>query len=387
MTKYSLGICLVLLVALSTIYETQGTFSLPIYLKNFPKLGKDFESFAYKGILDYLGELEGKCPATKEFNNFFEKLKDYMACFESNSPVSKDIQSELTIRSEKLFTAMSALDGGKSGISEDSWRLVDGLLSLGKGFLEMKKIGSNEITFEQRKEVINFMVRWTRAIGLFVKTASETKGKPIDLATFGVDYETSVERTPHSSKRTLYETKGTFSLPHYLKNFPKMGKDFEPFAYKGMMDFSDSLESKCPATEEFKDFFIKVEDFMACFKSASPGSEDSIKGEMSIKSEKLFKAMSLLDGGKSGTSVDSWRMVDGMLSMGKLVVEMKKYNSNEISFEQRKELVSTMVKWARAIGLFAKTASENKGKPFDLSVFGIDYTHVASPFDKPSGEL
>ncbi|KAG7535103.1 hypothetical protein ISN45_Aa08g025760 [Arabidopsis thaliana x Arabidopsis arenosa] len=367
MGKISLAICLTLLVTLSTVYETQGTFSLPLYLKNFPKVGKDYEAFANKGISDFLGELEGMCPKTAEFKDLFETLKDYMASFNSASPGSKDNLFEMSVKSEKLFKAMSAFNSSNGGTSEDSWKLVDGLLSMGKGLVEMKKSGSKEITFEQRRDLISSMVKWARAIGLFVKAASEDKGQSIDLASFGIDYDNHVE-SPFS-KRAMYEKQGTFSLPHYLKNAPKMGKDIEPFAYKGMSDFLGSLESKCPATPEFQDFFVKLEDYMACFKLVSPESKD----DMSVKSEKLFRAMILLDGTKGGTSVDSWRMLDGMLSMGKVLVEMKKSGSKEITFEQRRDLISSMVKWARAIGLFVKTASGNKGKPIDLAPFGIDY--------------
>ncbi|KAJ0234687.1 hypothetical protein HA466_0271590 [Hirschfeldia incana] len=367
-----------LLIALSTVYETQGTFSLPLYLKNFPKVGQDFESFAYKGMMDFMGDLEGKCPETTEFKDLFVKLKDYMACYSSTSPGSKDMQAELSIKSEKLFRAMSAFSETKGGTSMDSWTLVDGLLSLGKSLVEMKKSGSKEITFEQRKEAIQSMVNWTRGIGIFVKKISENKGKSIDLSSFGIDYDTKVSSP---SERVLYETQGTFSLPHYLKDFPKMSKDFEPFASKGMSAFLGALESKCPATAEFENLFVRVADYMACFESG-------IKVEMPKRSEKLFRAISALDGTNGGTSVDSWRMVDGMLSMGKLLLEMKKSASEEITFEQRKELIGGMVKWARAIGLLVKTASEKKGKSVDLASFGVDYSpNVASPFKGASGEL
>ncbi|KAL0693628.1 hypothetical protein Bca4012_060808 [Brassica carinata] len=378
MAKNSLAIYLMLLIALSIVYETQGTFSLPLYLKNFPKVSQDFESFANKGMMDFMGDLEGKCPQTPEFKEFFVKLKDYMACYSSTSPGSKDLQVELSIKSEKLFRAISAFSGTKGGTSEDSWTLVDGLLSMGKSLVEMKKSGSKEITFEQRKEVIQSMVNWTRGIGLFIKKVSENKGKSIDLSSFGIDYDTDVS-SPF--KRVLYETQGTFSLPHYLKDFPKMSKDFEPFAYKGMSAFLGALESKCPATAEFKYLFVKVADFMACFESG-------IKVEMPEKSEKLFRAISALDGTNGGTSVETWTMLDGMLSMGKVVLEMKKTGSEEITFEQRKELIGAMVKWARAIGLLVKTASERKGQSIDLASFGVDYSpHVASPLKGASGEL
>ncbi|CAF2152380.1 unnamed protein product [Brassica rapa] len=203
MAKNSLAIYLMLLIALSTVYETQGTFSLPLYLKNFPKVGQDFESFAYKGMKDFMGDLEGKCPETTEFKDFFVKLKDYMACYSSTSPGSKDLQVELSIKSEKLYRAMSAFSGTKGGTSEDSWTLVDGLLSMGKSLVEMKKSGSKEITFEQRKEFIQSMVNWTRGIGLFIKKVSENKGKSIDFSLFGIDYDTNVSSP---SERALYET-------------------------------------------------------------------------------------------------------------------------------------------------------------------------------------
>lgn len=170
---------------------------------------------------------------------------------------------------------------------------MDGLLSLGKGLIDMNKSGSKEINFEQRKELIQSLVKWTRGIGVFVKMASESEGHSIDLSSFGIDY------VPSPSKRSLYETHGTFSLPQYLKDLPKTSKDFESFACNGMLDFMGILEAKCPGTAEFKDFFATVEEYMTSLKS---GSKD-IKVDLSEKSEKLFRAMSLLDGGKTGTSV------------------------------------------------------------------------------------
>ncbi|CAA7035143.1 unnamed protein product [Microthlaspi erraticum] len=221
------------------------------------------------------------------------------------------------------------------------------------------------------------LVIFGSAIGLkYFRLNSESEGHPIDLSSFGIDY------VPSPSKRSLYETHGTFSLPQYLKDLPQTSKDFESFACNGMLDFMSILEAKCPGTAEFKDFFAKVEDYMTTFKS---GSKD-IKVEMSDKSEKLFRAMSLLDGGKAGT-VESWRMIDGMLSMGKLLAEVKQNGSKDLTFDQRKEVIGTMVKWARAMGLFVKVASEKKGKSIDLSSFGIDYTHYYStlPLKGPNG--
>lgn len=112
--RISLAVCLMLLVGLSDVYETQaqGTFSLLDYLQLFPKMTKEFEPYASKGLIDFAGVLERKSPATPEFKNFFTKLKDYISnCFKPASSRSIDIQKE------HLFMAMSALKGTKDGTS------------------------------------------------------------------------------------------------------------------------------------------------------------------------------------------------------------------------------------------------------------------------------
>lgn len=69
--------------------------------------------------------------------------------------------------------------------------------------------------------------------------------------------------------------------------------------------------------------------------------------------------------------------MDGLLSMGEVLVEMKKSGLKEITFEQRRDLTWSMVKWARAISQFVKTASEKKGVTMDLSSFESYYnSHV-----------
>ena len=121
MGRISLAVCLVLLVALSNVYETQAqaqaqaqaqgkTFSVLDYLALFPKTGKEFAPYASKGLLDFVGALEGKSPTTVEFKNFFTNLKGYItSCFQPAPPGS--------VKSDQLFTAISALKGSQTGTS------------------------------------------------------------------------------------------------------------------------------------------------------------------------------------------------------------------------------------------------------------------------------
>lgn len=115
MGRISLAVCLVLLVALSNVYETQAqaqgkTFSVLDYLALFPKTGKEFAPYAFKGLLDFVGALEGKSPTTVEFKNFFTNLKGYItSCFQPAPPGS--------VKSDQLFTAISALKGSQTGTS------------------------------------------------------------------------------------------------------------------------------------------------------------------------------------------------------------------------------------------------------------------------------
>lgn len=115
MGRISLTVGLVLLVALSNVYEThaqaQGkTFSVLDYLALFPKTGKEFGPYASKGLLDFVGALEGKSATTVEFKNFFTNLKGYItSCFQP-APIGSD-------KSDQLFTSISALKGSLAGTS------------------------------------------------------------------------------------------------------------------------------------------------------------------------------------------------------------------------------------------------------------------------------
>ncbi|CAH2043517.1 unnamed protein product [Thlaspi arvense] len=375
MARISLAVCLMLLVALSDVYETQsqGTFLLRDYLQLFPKMSKDFEPYASKGLLDFVGVLEGKSPTTVEFKSFFTKLKDYISD-RFNPASSGPLGSQ---KSEQLFMAMSALKGTKDGSSFDSWRLIEALVSMEKVSVEMKKSTPSEITSPRWERLYGSMNEWVTRIGLYVKKVSEINGKLIDLSQFEIDY---VDPTYTSlSKEVSSTTQASFSLPIYLGNFPRIGKDFEPFAYKGMLDFASDLETKCLANAEFKDFFVKLNEYMAGFKTESPETYSIESTNITYKAMKLFVASSALSGTKVGTS-DPWRLVDGLLSMGQVLVEMKKSGSNAITFEQKRELTWAMVKWARAVSQFVKTASEKRGVTMDLSSFESYYnSHVLVP--------
>lgn len=119
MAKNLLAICLVFMVASSVVYEVQGTFLLKLYLRRkFPRRCVDFAPFASKGMLMLVSNLEGGCPATREFKQFFSTFKSYMSFISSASiSSSKNIDVEMNGKCELLAKAMSALTGSKSSQS------------------------------------------------------------------------------------------------------------------------------------------------------------------------------------------------------------------------------------------------------------------------------
>ncbi|KAJ0238291.1 hypothetical protein HA466_0243810 [Hirschfeldia incana] len=363
MGRISLAVGLVLLVALSNVYETQAQaqgkpFSVLDYLALFPKTGKEFAPYASKGLLDFVGALEGKSPTTVEFKNFFTNLKGYItSCFQPTPPGSG--------KSDQLFTAISALKGSQAGTSFDSWRLIEALVSMDKVSTEMKTSTSNVLPDPQWERLSGSMFEWVGRIGLFVKAVSQINGKPIDLKQFDIDY-TDPTYASLSMQALGSESTSPFTLPSYLSNIPKTGKDVEPFAYKGMQSFLLDLETRCLANKEFKQFFVKLNDFMASFRTVSPDTYSIESDNITTHAMHLFLALSPLDGTKAGTS-DPWKLVDGLVTMGDALVEMRKSSPGAITAEQSKQLTSAMLKWGRAVGEFVKAASAKKGVTMDIS--------------------
>lgn len=78
-----------------------------------------------------------------------------------------------------------------------------------------------------------------------------------------------------------------------MSKFPTKSNEFEPFAFKGMLSFVDNLESKCPLTGGYKEFFTKLKAFMVFINSAS-GSSSEFQSQLKAQSEGLFKAISAL---------------------------------------------------------------------------------------------
>ena len=362
MGRISLAVGLVLLIALSNVYETQAqgqTFSVLDYMSLFPKTGKEFGPYASKGLLDFVGALEGKSPTTVEFKNFFTNLKGYItSCFQPAQSVSG--------KSDQLFTAISALKGSLAGRSFDSWRLIEALVSMEKVSTDMKKSTSTvKLSDPEWERLSGSMFEWVGRIGLFVKVVSEINGKPIDLKQFDIDY-TDPTYASLSKQSGVAQSTSPFSLPFYLRNLPKSNKDVEPFTYKGMQSFLLDLETRCLANKEFKEFFVKMNDYMTSFKTVSPDTYSIESNNITTQAMHLFLALSPLDGTKAGTS-DPWKLVDGLVTMGDILVMMRKSGPGVITVEQSKELRSAMVKWGRAVGEFVKAASAKKGVTMDIS--------------------
>lgn len=101
----------------------------------------------------------------------------------------------------------------------------------------------------------------------------------------------------------IYEAQGTFLLKMYLRsNFPRTCNEFTPYANKGMITFVTDLESGCPQTAEFKEFFTKFKGYMTFIETSSTTSKN-INAEMTTQCDGLFKAMSALNGGAAAQSV------------------------------------------------------------------------------------
>ncbi|KAG2269553.1 hypothetical protein Bca52824_064108 [Brassica carinata] len=380
MARILLAVCLMLLIALSDANKTQRPFSLEFYFQYYPTVPTDFMRYNSNFMLVFVTELEAKCPETAEFKNFFAKLQDYISyCFKAPPAGSYDTQVEMSDKSEQLFRALSALNGTKQGTSFDSMRLIYALVSMEKYLDGMKKRTLKEFDHIKSREVR--VIRYVATIGQFVKTVSEMNGKPFDLKHFNIEDG----NYHHIFTIKFFNKTIPFSLPNYLKKFPKRGKDFEPFAYRGMFGFVGDLETKAPGSAEFKNFFAQLKEYMNCFKLVSPDSyllEPERKTEWG--SRKLFVAMSEISGLKSET-LDPWRLVDGLLSMRKVLVEMKQSNMNPITFEKRKELTWSIVKWARAVNIVVKTACEKQGIYLDLSSFDKYYDSVVLVPSKRAG--
>ncbi|EOA25696.1 hypothetical protein CARUB_v10019049mg [Capsella rubella] len=220
MAKISLGICLMLVIASSVIYEAQGTFLLKLYLKkNFPRKCNEFTPFANKGMLTFVTNLEDNCPATAEFKNFFTQFKSYMSFIETASTSTKNIDAEMTSKCDGLFKAMSAMSSGKGTKSADAGGLKATMLSMGKTLVEQKK-NTKIMTLKQKKELIISMVKWTKMLATFVKSASEKKGKTINIASYGLDVDvndssivgTTESRTSSSTKAGAVSTGSSGSV-------------------------------------------------------------------------------------------------------------------------------------------------------------------------------
>ncbi|XP_010514594.1 PREDICTED: uncharacterized transmembrane protein DDB_G0289901-like isoform X1 [Camelina sativa] len=168
---------------------------------------------------------------------------------------------------------------------------------------------------------------------------------------------------------TIYEAQGTFLLRHYMRKFPKMSQDFEPFAYKGMLSFVDNLESMCPLKGEYKDFFSKLKAFIS-FINTAKGSSSEFQSQMKSQSEGLFKAISAL-GVKGGSSADTSKLIESLMSMGKTFAEFKRSGATTMTSEQRRELVISMSKWAQVIGQFVKTVGEKSGDGGNIDLSSI----------------
>ncbi|KAG2283778.1 hypothetical protein Bca52824_054998 [Brassica carinata] len=169
---------------------------------------------------------------------------------------------------------------------------------------------------------------------------------------------------------TVYEAQGGFLLRHYLRKLPRLANEFEPFAFKIMIRFIDNLESLCSSKVEYKEFFSKLKAFLIFINStAGKSSSSEFESQLKAHSEGLFKAITAL-GVKA--SADTSKLIESLMSMGKVMAEYKRSGSLTMTSEQRRVLITSMMKWAQVIGQFVKTVREKTGDgDIDLPSLGI----------------
>ncbi|KFK33758.1 hypothetical protein AALP_AA5G056400 [Arabis alpina] len=168
----------------------------------------------------------------------------------------------------------------------------------------------------------------------------------------------------------VYEVQGTFLLRHYMRKFPRRSRMFRPFACRGMLKFCDLLELKCPFKPEYKTFFGRLKSYVGFLNSAASVSKN-FDVELKGQAEGLHSAMSALTG-KGGSSVDSTKVIDVLMSMGKTLGDNQRSDSILMRLAQRRELARSMAKWAQVITQFVVSAAAQSGTSIDISSLGID---------------
>ncbi|EOA25514.1 hypothetical protein CARUB_v10018858mg [Capsella rubella] len=206
MARISLVLGLLLLVALSEVYEVQGTFLLRHYLRKMSRRNRDFRPFACRGMLKFVNLLELRCPLKPRYKSFFGNLRSYVKFINSASG-SKNYDSELKGKAQGLLSAISSMNG-KSGSSDDSNKVMETLLSMGKT-LGHQQESTTTMSLTQRKELIMSMAQWAKTIGQFVVTTAAKSGSKIDMSSIGLDGIDSSETTESQDSTTSTENTST----------------------------------------------------------------------------------------------------------------------------------------------------------------------------------
>ncbi|KAL1217755.1 hypothetical protein V5N11_013347 [Cardamine amara subsp. amara] len=393
MARISLGICLMFVIASSVIYEAQGTFLLKHFLrKRFPRKSNEFTPFANKGMLMFVTDLESNCPPTTEFKTFFTQYKSYMTFIESASTSSQNVDAEMTAKCDGLFKAMSALSAGKGAKSADAGSMKATILSMGKTMLAQKK-KAVVMTLKQKKELVLAMVKWTRMLATFLKSASEKKGKTINIASYGLDVDVNdksiigestettsstktenesttptspttsetpkattptsptTSETPKATTPTSPTTSGSLSnnSPSRSISFGARGnvgisqtnavtvEQVEAETSKNVMTFIMNLEKKCPQNEEYKGFFERLKSTMAFPSKSSPRKREGLFSRIKSAAGKVSNAMAFIRARIAGKSAEAKKSMENY--QGELVKCMEELDA-----------------------IYSKIVSQNKGK-------------------------
>ncbi|KAL1217756.1 hypothetical protein V5N11_013348 [Cardamine amara subsp. amara] len=393
MARISLGICLMFVIASSVIYEAQGHFLLKHFLrKNFPRKSNEFTPFANKGMLMFVTDLESTCPPTTEFKTFFTQYKSYMTFIESASTSSQSVDAEMTAKCDGLFKAMSALSVDKGTKSMDAGSMKATILSMGKTLLAQKK-KAIVMTVTQKKELVLAMVKWTRMLATFVKSASEKKGKTINIASYGLDVNVN-DKSIYGGKASLKEStsakegvspKGNVnggsnfearrssrtssqmkqsSRSSYKMSYSSSVKQVESQTSKQAMSFIMQLEKKYGAKTELKAFFEKLKASMEASSSiASKTAKDYVSSSKAATGQ-LSEAMALVGSRYSKSAKMKSNMETCQDDLMKTLKQLQDINSQiatskKVTSTQQTELKQTITKWEKVTTQFVETATSS----------------------------
>ncbi|XP_010554032.1 PREDICTED: uncharacterized protein LOC104823934 [Tarenaya hassleriana] len=190
MPRTSLFLCLAFLVVSGTFPDFVSPSVLPEVAE--PKTVRDVEPYTVKVVMTFVFDLEKECPKTREFKEFFERLKAFAKYV---CPISQAIrrrgsrayEADMRAKAGSLFQAISSFAARKSESREvmilkqeqrEAMNIVGSIQSISSKFRNRRNHyrsdDSMELTAEQKQAIKERIIRWQQVITRVVKTMVES---------------------------------------------------------------------------------------------------------------------------------------------------------------------------------------------------------------------